>query len=387
MHGGSSMANWWQVQRLKRGVKGWNRWKRKHQYVEPDLSRADLRGANLSGADLIHANLIRANLSGANLSGAWLNRALLHGLHIVPGGADLSGANLSGAWLYGADLNDANLSEANLMDAKLYRANLSHANLSGANLMNANLNHADLSGANLMDANLSHADLSYAYLDVTLFGGTDLSNAKCKSTVFISMNFLWSKGLAQIEHLGPSVIHLPSLLLPEDDRSLHFLRGVGLTDEQINVWHTTAMLPIQYYSVFISYSSKDEILAHRLHADLQDHGVRCWFAPEDMKIGNKIRDRIDRAIHLQDRSLLLLSDASIASDWVEVEVEAVLERERTQHREILFPVRLDDGVMHTTKAWAATLRRTRHIGDFTTWTDPVAYQSAFDRLLRDLKQN
>jgi hypothetical protein len=34
-------------------------------------------------------------------------------------------------------------------------------------------------------------------------------------------------------------------------------------------------LPVQYYSVFISYSSKDETLAHRLHADLHNHGVRC----------------------------------------------------------------------------------------------------------------
>lgn len=43
-------------------------------------------------------------------------------------------------------------------------------------------------------------------------------------------------------------------------------------------------------------------------------------------------------------------------------------------------------VEQTTKSWAATLRRTRHIGDFTRWTDPQAYQRAFARLLRDLKQ-
>jgi hypothetical protein len=88
-----------------------------------------------------------------------------------------------------------------------------------------------------------------------------------------------------------------------------------------------------------------------------------------MKIGNKFRQRIDEAIHLQDKLLLLLSEHSIASTWVENEVEAVLEREDRQQREVLFPVRLDDEVMQTPKAWAATLRRTRHIGDFTAWTD------------------
>ena len=29
--------------------------------------------------------------------------------------------------------------------------------------------------------------------------------------------------------------------------------------------------------------------------DLQAKDVRCWFAPEDMKIGDKIRPRLDTA--------------------------------------------------------------------------------------------
>ena len=57
-----------------------------------------------------------------------------------------------------------------------------------------------------------------------------------------------------------------------------------------------------------------------------------------------------------------------------------------QQREVLFPIRLDESVMYTSRAWAASLRRARHIGDFTRWTDPQAYQQAFERLLRDLKK-
>jgi predicted adenine nucleotide alpha hydrolase (AANH) superfamily ATPase len=147
------------------------------------------------------------------------------------------------------------------------------------------------------------------------------------------------------------------------------------------------MHPIQYHSLFISYSSQDETLARRLHADLQANGVRCWFAPEDLKIGNKFRQRIDEAIHLQEKLLLLLSKHSIESTWVESEVEAALEKEGREHCEVLFPVRLDDAVTQTSQAWAATLRRARHIGDFTRWTNPQAYQSAFGRLLRDLRQS
>jgi hypothetical protein len=53
---------------------------------------------------------------------------------------------------------------------------------------------------------------------------------------------------------------------------------------------------MRLYSCFISYSSKDQLFADRLHADLQDKGVRCWFAPHDLPIGAKTRDAIDEAI-------------------------------------------------------------------------------------------
>ena len=52
---------------------------------------------------------------------------------------------------------------------------------------------------------------------------------------------------------------------------------------------------------------------------------------------------------------------------------------------MLFPIRLDDAVTDTDQAWAASLRRTRHIGDFTNWKDHDAFKTAFERLRRDLR--
>jgi hypothetical protein len=52
---------------------------------------------------------------------------------------------------------------------------------------------------------------------------------------------------------------------------------------------------------------------------------------------------------------------------------------------VLFPIRLDETVMETDQAWAADIRRTRHIGDFRRWKDHDSYQQAFDRLLHDLE--
>lgn len=94
---------------------------------------------------------------------------------------------------------------------------------------------------------------------------------------------------------------------------------------------------IEFYSCFISYSSKDEEFAKRLYADLQNEGVRCWFAPEGLKIGEKFRVRIDESIRLYDKLLLVLSENSVSSQWVEKEVETAFEKEEEQKNTVLFP--------------------------------------------------
>ena len=87
-----------------------------------------------------------------------------------------------------------------------------------------------------------------------------------------------------------------------------------------------------------------------------------------------------------DKLLVILSKASVNSEWVGDEVEAALEEESKSNRLILFPIRLDSAVMDTRLDWAAKIRRRRHIGDFSGWEDPEKYDKALTRLLRDLKK-
>ena len=81
----------------------------------------------------------------------------------------------------------------------------------------------------------------------------------------------------------------------------------------------------------------------------------------------------------------MLSKSSVASPWVETEVESAFEREHKEKRTVLFPIRLDNVAMEADKAWAADIRRARQIGDFSEWKNHDSYQKAFARLLRDLK--
>jgi TIR domain/Pentapeptide repeats (8 copies) len=285
------------------------------------------------------------------------------------------GKNLEPIDLSGADLSEANLSKANLSEA-----NLSEANLSGANLRRADLRRADLWGADLIEAELIEAELIEANLS-----DANLRGAVLWETIFANLDLRSVQGLIEIRHRGPSVVSLHSIQLPQDGSALHFLRGAGIPDEWIDFYRSTMMHPIQYQSVFISYSSDDENISKRLHADLQANGVRCWFAPHDLKPGDFFRQEIDKAIHLQDKLLLILSEHSMQSNWVEYEVNRAIDREIAQKRTILFPLRIDETILHTNDHWATDIRSRRHIGNFTNWEDHTTYQHSFDQLLRHLK--
>ena len=255
---------------LKGGEQGVAEWNRRRESGEAiplaDLSGADLRGADLSGADLSGADLSDADLSGADLSGCRPPRGRPHG-------ADLRGADLSGADLSGADLRGADLSGA------------------------------DLSGADLREADLSGAKCSY-----TIFGDVDLSEVK---------------GLESIRHEGPSTVGIDTLFRSGGKIPEAFLRGCGVpetSDLQYLPSLIGSMEPIQFYSCFISYSTKDQEFAERLHSRLRDKGLRVWFAPEDIQGGKKIHEQIDEAIRVHDKLLLVLSPESMDSEWVRTEI-------------------------------------------------------------------
>lgn len=153
------MANPEHVEILKQGVEVWNRWRRKHPDIVPDLSEADLNGANLSGANLSETNLRLANLRWTDLGEADLKLADLRR-------ADLSEANLREAVLNGANLKGADLTEVNLRWTDLSGAHISEAVLKDADLTEAQLIGTDLSYSTLVDTDLSNATLS----DCNIYG-------------------------------------------------------------------------------------------------------------------------------------------------------------------------------------------------------------------------
>ena len=367
------MANSEHLAILKEGVAVWNGWRKANRaatwndwneaYPEivPDLTEADLSGADLRGASLRKARLDGVNFSHAKLSRANLSRAKLRG-------AKLSGTSLIGAILGVADLTNADLRNANLSNANAVGARLDSANLTSVNLFHADLGSADLTSA----------DFTRAHVAGTIFANNDLSRAI---------------GLETVVHLGPSTIGIDTIYRSQGKIPLTFLRGAGVPDNFIEYMGSLTGKALEFYSCFISYSTKDQEFADRLYADLQNKGVRCWFAPHDVQGGKKLHEQIDAAIRMHERLLLILSPNSMDSEWVRTEIRKARKRERTEKKRVLFPVRMvpfdairdwelfdaDEG-----KDLAVEIRE-YYIPDFSNWKSHDSYAKEFNNLLRDLK--
>src|SRR5271157_4181593 len=204
------------------------------------------------------------------------------------------------------------LNMADLRKARLIGADLSEANLIRVDLSGAYLSEADLRWANLRNADLNRADFTGAAAWWTEFADVDLSVAK---------------GLETIQHGGPSSIGIDTIYKSRGKIPEVFLRGCGVPDEFIAYIGSMVGRPIEFYSCFISYSTRDQEFAERLHADLQAKGVRCWFAPHDVKGGRKLHEQIDEAIRVHDKLLLILAEHSMSSEWVRTEIAKARKRE------------------------------------------------------------
>jgi uncharacterized protein YjbI with pentapeptide repeats len=412
---------------LSKGVTAWNAWRRTRPKIDPDLSEANLEGKNLAGANLsrtdleravlIRANLESADLSEANLSAANLNEANLLKANLrsarlrkasvrnvkltrtVVDGTDFADANLSGSDFSEVDwgrfswktilnppamplFQGANLSGANLTDMSFWDADLTDTDFTGAILTDAYLGDAVLAGAFLVGA-----DLSGAYLK-----GVDLTNATIGRTIFGGNDLSTAKGLETVEHQGPTTIGVDTIFRSGGNIPDSFLCGCGIPSDFITYMKSLTGKTIEFYSCFISYSTKDQEFAEQLHADLQNKGVRCWFAPHDVQSGRKLHEQIDEAIRLHDKLLLILSPNSMASEWVKTEIAKARRREIRDNRRVLFPIRV---APFETRDWecfdadtgkdSAREIREYFIPDFSNWKDHDSYQEAFKALIRDLK--
>lgn len=281
------------------------------------------------------------------------------------------------------------LREAPLQGKPLTEIDFRHTNLDSADLSNANLCYASIKSASLCQTNLSGAKLRNAFLHKTCFKETILQRtnfhrASLLDTTFLNVDLKETINLDTVVHLGPSTIGIDTIQRSRGKIPDAFLIGAGVSEQLLDGIHSLGDAPFDYFTCFISYSSHDKHFVEMLYRDLRKAGVLCWFAPEDLKAGDKFLQEITETVQSREKLLVVLSKNALKSDGVKQEVILARQREGKGKREVLFPIRLDSAILHSGIEWAAPIRKRRHIRSFENWQHPPNYQKMLIGLLNDL---
>ena len=163
-----------------------------------------------------------------------------------------------------------------------------------------------------------------------------------------------------------------------------------LSNEEINqilygLYDLRAQQSFQISPLFISYSHADSAFVDKIEEHLNAQGIRFWRDVHHATAG-RLEKQIDRAIRHNPTVLLVLSENSIKSDWVEHEVRKARELEKDTERDVLCPVALDANWKKS--PWPKRFMEQvmeYNILDFSRWKDDGEFGKLFKKLIDGLE--
>ena len=103
------------------------------------------------------------------------------------------------------------------------------------------------------------------------------------------------------------------------------------------------------HDIFISYSSKDQMIADAIVNILESRKIKCWISYRDASHGKHFAESIEQAIENSKICVLIFSNDSNQSDFVLKEVDSCAE-----YKKMVIPFKIDNALMR--KALAFHLR-------------------------------
>lgn len=92
------------------------------------------------------------------------------------------------------------------------------------------------------------------------------------------------------------------------------------------------------FDVFISHASEDkDSIVRSLATELANHGLKVWYDEFTLKIGDSLRQKIDRGLAKSRVGLVVLSPSFVAKGWTNYELDGIVTR-TVSGEQILLPI-------------------------------------------------
>ena len=175
--------------------------------------------------------------------------------------------DLSGVHLFRTSLDHYDLTEADFSDSRLSTVNFLGAFCRAVSFERAFILDGVFRSAPLMESSFRKAEIRSTTFDWCHLERSDFTDSMFEFNTFAHVFLQDARGLDTIEHFGTSSIAIDTFFdsggLPES-----FLRGSGVPEVFIQYAASLVGKAIEYYSCFLSYSSKDNEFARRLYDGL-----------------------------------------------------------------------------------------------------------------------
>jgi TIR domain len=127
-------------------------------------------------------------------------------------------------------------------------------------------------------------------------------------------------------------------------------------------------------NVFLSHTHADKSFVKRLAKDLDNQGISYWLDEAEIKIGDSLIEKIRAGIDIVDFVAVVLSPDSVASPWVQREVDVAMNQEIMGRRVKVLPL------MYRKCDLPGFLLGKR----YANFTNDTHYQTALEDLVRSL---
>lgn len=94
----------------------------------------------------------------------------------------------------------------------------------------------------------------------------------------------------------------------------------------------------EVFDVFISHASEDkDTIVHSLATELITKGLRVWYDDFTLRIGDSLRQKIDKGLARSRVGLVVLSPSFVAKGWTNYELDGIITR-AVSGEQILLPI-------------------------------------------------